>query len=62
MAKIQRSSSNAERHGYMKGYRFWVNQQFWHDPARMFSQAAKDYYDNWLADLRANESRMINLE
>lgn len=41
---------------WVNPYEFYLNNQFWHDPGRMFSAAAKDYYDRWLESLKGQKN------
>jgi hypothetical protein len=60
MSQLPKTSAN-NGHNYMKGYRWWSENRFWHEPGRMFSQSIKDYYDNWVESLRSNERSMTRL-
>lgn len=55
-----KSSSNSDKHPYLK-LAFWNGNTFWHDPKRRFSEAAKDYYDDWLQNLNQRERKLSNL-
>lgn len=40
---------------WVNPYQFYFNNQFWHDPGRNFSAAAKAYYDRWLESLKGQK-------
>jgi hypothetical protein len=59
MARNSKSSSGGGSNLYNKGYRFWANNRFW--DSDLYSKSAKDYFENWLESLRANERQLTRL-
>jgi len=55
-------ANNSERMLYLNGPLWWSKNQFWHDPGRSFSKAAKLYYDNWLNDMFKSERVQTKLQ
>ncbi|HEX6171374.1 MAG TPA: hypothetical protein VFZ33_16920 [Chitinophagaceae bacterium] len=60
MAKKQRSSTNSERHPYLK-LGFWENKsnQFWNSETH--TEASRDHFNNWLAEWRSKERLYVSL-
>lgn len=60
MAKKQASSTNSEKAPYER-LAFWENptNQFWENETH--SEKSKEYFRNWLAELRSREIRYVNL-
>lgn len=58
--KIQRSSTNAERHPYMK-LSFWENpsNQFWLSDTH--SDKSKDHFNDWINEWRSKERVLTSL-
>lgn len=58
MARKHRTSTNSDRHPYMR-LSTWQNNQFWE--TAMYTEKAKEYFRNWLAEMREREIRYVNL-
>lgn len=51
-AKKQKRSTN-DRHPYMRGYRFWVDNQFWN--SGVHSERSREYFNNSLAEMQQRD-------
>lgn len=60
MAKNIRSSSGDGRHPYMKGFRFWSQNQFWN--TGMYSEKAKEYYQKSLERMLSKDRVLARLD
>ena len=58
----KKTSSGETLNRYMKGFIFWNTNAFWRDPSRNFSDKAKQYFEKWLFEMRANEKHLTKLE
>lgn len=55
------SSLNAEKHPYTRGIKFWeTTGAFWRDNP-YYSKKSKDYFENWLEEMKQKETRLIRL-
>lgn len=60
MAKKQRSSTNSEKHNYMRLQHYEnPTNQFWE--TAMYSEKSKEYFRNWIAEWRSKERLYVAL-
>lgn len=60
MSKKQRSSTNSEKHPYMR-LGFWenVSNQFWNSDVH--TEKSKEHFNNWLSEWRSKERLYVSL-
>lgn len=54
-----RTSTNNSSNKYLNGYVFWERNAFWRNG--LYSKSSQEYFENWLAELRANERVLTRL-
>jgi hypothetical protein len=57
---VTSSNGKSATHPYLR-VEFWMDErnQFWEDPAKMYSEQAKDYYRTWLRKLQKADIRQF---
>lgn len=56
---MARSSTNSDRHPYLRGHSFWSQNAFWR--TNEHCKKAQDYYESWLNDMRVKERNLMRL-
>lgn len=55
-----RKSSSGDGHPYLKGFRFWSQNQFWNNDYH--SSKAKEYFQNSLAVMQSKDRVLSRLD
>jgi hypothetical protein len=56
-----KSSTNSSKHPYQK-LATWEDKPFWREHPQLYTPAAIEYYENWLAKMRESENRPFILD